>query len=317
MRGMPLSVIAAPAYAGNEPDLDWARHEDCRTVTCGHRLASGERREVEIYSSPVQVNGRTLLLSLVHDITERRRAEEALRRKTAELERSNEELEAFAYVASHDLRQPLRVINSYLTLLERSLAGKLDEETGEFIGFARDGAQRMDRLIVDLLEYSRVGRRTRAFRPVPLGQVVETALLNLQVAVEECGARVQVQDDLPTVSGDEVELVRLLQNLIGNAVKYRLPDRAPVVEVTCAADGGGWRLGVRDNGIGIAPEHRDRVFGIFQRLHRRDEYEGTGVGLAICKKIVEHHGGRIWLESVPGEGSAFFFSLPAGDGGRP
>ena len=317
LRGLRLEDIAAPAVPGAEPDLSWAQGSaggGGRTLHSRHRLASGEIRDVEVFASPVRVNGRRLLLSLVHDITERRRAEEGLRLKTVELERSNAELEAFAYVASHDLRQPLRVINSYLALLERSLDGQLDEETTEFIGFARDGAQRMDRLIVDLLEYSRVGRKVKAFRPVPLDDLVNTALLNLQVAVAEASATVRIDGPLPTVDGDENELIRLFQNLIGNAVKYRTPDRAPVVTVACARDSdrgrGHWVLDVRDNGIGIAPEHLERVFGIFQRLHRRDEYEGTGVGLAVCKKIVEHHGGAIWVESVQGEGSAFRFTLP-------
>ncbi|MBP2291471.1 PAS domain-containing sensor histidine kinase [Azospirillum rugosum] len=322
LRGLRLEDVSAPAAPGAKPDTSWAQGgtqggagtpgEGGRTLHCRHRLASGEIRDVEVYVSPVQVNGRRLLLTLIHDITERRLAEEGLRRKTAELERSNAELEAFAYVASHDLRQPLRVINSYLALLERSLEGQLDEETTEFIGFARDGAQRMDRLIVDLLEYSRVGRKAKAFRPVPLDDLVNTALLNLQVAVAEASATITVEGPLPTVDGDENELIRLFQNLIGNAVKYRTPDRAPVVTVACARDSdrGLWVFDVRDNGIGIAPEHLERVFGIFQRLHRRDEYEGTGVGLAVCKKIVEHHGGAIWVDSVEGQGSAFRFTLP-------
>jgi PAS domain S-box len=319
LRGLRLDDISVMLDEGADPDLEpgtaWTRNEASQTVLCRHRLATGEARDVEVYCSPVWVNGRKLLLSLVHDITERRRAEEALRHKTTELERSNAELEAFAYVASHDLRQPLRTINSYLALLERALKGQLDEETSEFIGFARDGAQRMDQLIVDLLEYSRVGRKAKAFRPVALGEVVGTALLNLHVAVEEASATVTVDGPLPVVAGDENELIRLFQNLIGNAVKYRTPDRAPVVHVACAKEDGRWMFDVRDNGIGIASEHLDRVFGIFQRLHRRDEYEGTGVGLAVCKKIVEHHGGTIWVQSEPGEGSTFRFTLPVREGG--
>ncbi|RJF84226.1 PAS domain S-box protein [Azospirillum cavernae] len=279
-----------------------------------HRLASGAVRDVEVYSSKVMVHGRLLLLSLVHDITERCLAEQKLQRKTRELERSNAELEAFAYVASHDLRQPLRVINSYLTLLERSMGDDLDAEARECVDFARDGAQRMDRLIVDLLEYSRVGRKAKPFRPVPLNEVVDLALFNLEVAIQDAGAVVVVAKDLPTVSGDDNELMRLFQNLIGNAVKYRAPDRAPVVRVTAIPHADGWRIDVRDNGIGISFDDRERVFGIFQRLHRRDEYEGTGVGLAVCKKIVEHHGGHIWVEEPPRDdlpgGSLFRLTLP-------
>ncbi len=287
-----------------------------------HRLASGAIREVEVYSGKVRVHGRTLLLSLIHDVTERCRAEEALRRKTVELERSNAELEAFAYVASHDLRQPLRVINSYLALLERGLGKSLDDEARECVDFARDGAQRMDRLIVDLLDYSRVGRKAKPFGPVSLSETVETALLNLEVAIRDAGAHVTVDGALPTVMGDDNELMRLFQNLIGNAVKYRAPGRPPVVRLSVSRDpvGGGWRIDLRDNGIGIAPDERERVFGIFQRLHRRDEYEGTGVGLAICKKIVEHHGGHIQIIDPPEEagtdGSLFRVTLPALPGGN-
>lgn len=247
---------------------------------------------------------------IVDDITTRKAAELALRSKTAELERSNGELEAFAYVASHDLRQPLRVVNSYLGLLERRLGNALDEEAREFIGFARDGAQRMDRLIVDLLEYSRVGRRSAPSRPVPLDDIARRAVRNLEIAIAESGAVVTVDPGLPVVDGDENELMRLLQNLIGNAVKYHAPDRPPRVSLTAEAGDSGWTFAITDNGIGIAPEHRERVFGIFQRLHSREAFDGTGIGLAVCRKIVERHGGRIWVEAAPGEGSRFLFTLP-------
>ena len=276
-----------------------------------HRLASGEIRDVEVYSSRIAVNGRTLLLSLIHDITDRRQAETALRGKTVELERSNAELEAFAYVASHDLRQPLRTINSYLALLQKDLAGKLDAETNEYMEFARAGAQRMDRLIVDLLEYSRVGRKTRPFAAHAAASIIAGAQDNLEAAIAEAEATITVAPDLPILWGDDVELTRLFQNLIGNAVKYRAIERAPVIRIGCTDDpDGGRHYTVEDNGIGIAPEHFDRIFGIFQRLHNRNEYEGTGVGLAICKKIVEHHGGRIWVTSEPERGSVFHVVLP-------
>ncbi|MFD1625814.1 PAS domain-containing sensor histidine kinase [Azospirillum griseum] len=314
LRTLRISAINILSEAEIAAEIEKARSERRQHFLFRHRLASGAVRDVEVYSSPVQVHGRTLLLSLVHDITDRLQAEEGLRRKTRELERSNAELEAFAYVASHDLRQPLRVINSYLTLLDRTMGEGLDAEARECIDFARDGAQRMDRLIVDLLEYSRVGRKAAPFRPVPLAEVVDLALLNLEVAIADAGARVMVANDLPTVSGDDNELMRLFQNLIGNAVKYRAPDRPPVVRVTAAAVSGGWRIDIRDNGIGIPAEDRDRVFGIFQRLHRRDEYEGTGVGLAVCKKIVEHHGGHIGVADTPNDdlvgGSLFTLTLP-------
>lgn len=247
---------------------------------------------------------------IVDDITTRKAAELALRSKTTELERSNGELEAFAYVASHDLRQPLRVVNSYLGLLERRLGPVLDEEGREFIGFARDGAQRMDRLIVDLLEYSRVGRRSAPSRPVSLDEIAQRAVRNLEIAIAEAGAEVEIAHGLPVVDGDENELVRLLQNLIGNAVKYHAPDRRPRVGLTVEPADGAWTFAVTDNGIGIPPEHRERVFGIFQRLHSRETFDGTGIGLAICRKIVERHGGRIWVDAAPSEGSCFLFTLP-------
>ncbi|WP_298376697.1 PAS domain S-box protein [Azospirillum sp.] len=315
LRDLRISDINTLSEQEIAQEMRNAKTERRKHFQFRHRLASGVVRDVEVYSSKVVVHGRLLLLSLVHDITERCRAEEGLQRKTRELERSNAELEAFAYVASHDLRQPLRVINSYLTLLERSLGDDLDAEAKECVDFARDGAQRMDRLIVDLLEYSRVGRKAKAFRPVDLSEAADLALLNLEVAIQDAGARVTVAGDLPTVAGDDNELMRLFQNLIGNAVKYRAPDRAPVVRVTAAPHPEGWRIEVRDNGIGISFDDRERVFGIFQRLHRRDEYEGTGVGLAVCKKIVEHHGGRIWVEEPPKDdlpgGSLFCLTLPA------
>lgn len=310
LRTMHIDEINTLSSEAIAAEMEAARQARRQHFLFPHRIASGEIRNVEVYSSRVQVHGRQMLLSLVHDITERTRAEQALQRKTKELERSNAELEAFAYVASHDLRQPLRVVSNYLSLLERSLKELLDEETREFIGFARDGALRMDRLIVDLLEYSRVGRKAQPFAPVRLSETVDNALFNLEMAIADAGAEIRVERPLPTVAGDDNELERLFQNLIGNAVKYRLPDRPPLVTIACAEHEEGWRIDVTDNGIGIAEEHRERVFGIFQRLHRRDEYEGTGVGLAVCKKIVEHHGGRIWVEAAPGGGSRFSLTLP-------
>jgi PAS domain S-box-containing protein len=258
------------------------------------------------------------------DITERVRNEtmlagvrDELEAQAAELERSNAELEQFAYVASHDLRQPLRLISSYVTLLGRGYADKLDDDAREYIHFARDGAERMDRLIVDMLDYSRIGRRERPLEPVSVADVLDEALLNLDVAITESGASIQRDEGLACVRGDRIELVRLLQNIVGNAVKYRSPDRAPVVSVSAVESGGNWLISVADNGIGIDPTYFERIFGIFQRLHARDQYDGTGIGLAICRKIVDHHGGRIWVEPGLGLGCVFRISLPAamaGDG---
>jgi len=245
------------------------------------------------------------------DVTDRVRNETMLAGARDELERSNAELEQFAYVASHDLRQPLRLISSYVTLLGRGYADKLDDDARQYIHFARDGAERMDRLIVDLLDYSRIGRRERAMEAVRIADVLGEALLNLEIAIEESGASIRCDEGSACVRGDRVELVRLLQNIVGNAVKYRSPERSPVVQVSAAQEAGDWVISVADNGIGIDPAFFERVFGIFQRLHARDQYDGTGIGLAICRKIVEHHGGRIWLEPGPGQGCVFRIALPA------
>ena len=243
-------------------------------------------------------------VAIKEDVTERRALQDKLRQ-------TNAELEQFAYVASHDLRQPLRMVSSYLTLIERHFGAEIDADVKEFIGFAVGGAKRMDRLILDLLEYSRTGRQTE-LEPVSLAQSVADALDNLSVAIEESSAEIVVADGLPEVAGDPMELIRLFQNLIGNAVKYRAPERTPKVAIGWQRQGRDWVISVADNGIGIAPEDRERAFRIFQRLVPKEAYDGTGIGLAVCKKIVEHHGGRIWIESELGAGSTFFVTFPAG-----
>ncbi len=229
-----------------------------------------------------------------------------------ELEHSNKELEQFAYVASHDLQEPLRMVSSYTELLERRYGDKLDDKAREFIGYAVDGAVRMQRLINDLLEFSRVSTRGKALQHVDVTRVLGTVRANLSVAIQDAGALV-TNDDLPTVMADETQLVQLLQNLIGNAIKFRGRDR-PHVHVGAQATATEWVFAVRDNGIGIAPEYFERIFVIFQRLHARDEYPGTGIGLAVCRRILDRHGGRIWVESEPGHGSTFYFALPTRNG---
>jgi PAS domain S-box-containing protein len=254
------------------------------------------------------------------DISERLANEEKLAQanselelRTSELSKVNEELEQFAYVASHDLRQPLRMVNSYVSLIERRLGTDIDGDMKDFIGFARDGAHRMDSLILGLLQYSRTGRTKTSWVDVALDEVMAQAVHDLDVTIQEAGATVAVAKGLPVVVGDPIELMRLFENLLGNAVKYRAPDRAPVISITCEDSGDDWKICVVDNGIGIATDQRERAFGIFQRLVTDEQYEGTGIGLAVSKKIVELHGGRIWIEAAPGEGSIFVVTLPKGD----
>ena len=231
----------------------------------------------------------------------------------AALRRSNAELEQLAYVASHDMQEPLRMVASYLQLVAERYGNALDADGHEFIGYAVDGAKRMQALISDMLTYSRVSTRARPFEATDSARIVATAERHLQVAIEEGGA-VITQGELPTVLGDEVQLLQLFQNLIGNAIKFR-GHAAPCVHVAAQPAEEGWCFSVADNGIGIAPEYFERIFVLFQRLHGRREYPGTGIGLALCKRIVERHGGRIWVESMPGRGSVFRFTLPRVPGG--
>ena len=256
----------------------------------------------------------TLLLwwnaKLVYQVDlERAGAEAQLRQSSANLERSNTDLQQFAYLASHDLFEPLRMVTSYLQLLEQRYGARLDKQGLEFLGFAIGGARRMDALIRDLLEYSRVEIRGSALESADCEQVLQQALANLKIAIEETNAAISHQP-LPRVRGDSVQLIQVFQNLVGNAIKFRGP-RAPRVEVSAQPKGKEWQFAVRDNGIGIDPKFFERIFVIFQRLHTHQQYAGTGMGLAICKRIIERHGGRIWVESNPGEGSSFFFTLPA------
>ena len=232
-----------------------------------------------------------------------------LDRAKKELERSNKELEQFAYVASHDLQAPLRTVTSFTQMLASHLEGELDEKAELYMSRAVDGAQRMQRLINDLLSFSRVSSSSFEPEPVPVEHVLARAVENLREEIESSGAQV-THDALPIVLADPTQLTQLLQNLVGNAVKYR-SEATPEVHVSAARDGSEWCFTVRDNGIGVDPRHAERIFVIFQRLHGRSEYSGTGIGLAICQKIVERFGGRIWIESQPGEGSALHFTIPA------
>ncbi len=246
---------------------------------------------------------------LSEEVTERKKAEEALARRTEELARSNEELQQFASIASHDLQEPLRMVSSYVQLLEKKYKGKLDKDAEEFIYYAVDGAKRMQRLINDLLTYSRVGTRAKPFTKTDVGAVLKDVLMNLQKAVEDSKAEI-IYGKMPEIIADEGQLTQLFQNLIANAIKFH-GERATKVHVSARQEQDNWVLSVKDNGIGIEEKHKERIFQIFQRLHSRNEYEGTGIGLAVCRKIVERHGGRIWVESEPGEGTTFYFTMPA------
>jgi PAS domain S-box-containing protein len=249
---------------------------------------------------------------VTQDITERKAAEMALLEKVTELNRSNEELGQFAYIASHDLQEPLRMVASYTQLLARRYKGKLDADADEFITFAVDGANRMQCLIQDLLAYSRIGTKGQELLEASSERALQQALVNLRDAIEESGALV-THDALPTVLADEIQLIQLFQNLVGNAIKYQKPG-TPKVHISAARDGGErWNFAIKDNGLGIDPQYFEKIFGMFQRLHRRDEYAGTGIGLAICKKIVEGYGGSISVESKPGHGSTFRFALAGSD----
>ncbi|GGZ06363.1 HAMP domain-containing protein [Streptomyces nitrosporeus] len=247
---------------------------------------------------------------LTEELDAAQRRETLLAEQTTELRRSNSELEQFAYVASHDLQEPLRKVASFCQLLEKRYGKELDDRGKQYIAFAVDGAKRMQVLINDLLTFSRVGRVHEGWKPVDLGRALDRALNNLTVAVEESGATIVREDPLPELLGDSTALTMVWQNLIGNAVKFRRPDVPCRITVGCVREGEDWHLTVADNGIGIAPEFSDKVFVIFQRLHARDEYEGTGIGLSLCRKVIEFHGGRIWLEPEPEEGTILHFTLP-------
>jgi PAS domain S-box-containing protein len=303
-------------------------HRDDRDVTDDRRwrVRAGELDVAHFEKRYLHADGRTVWVDLAvalarsadgaplyeiavfDDITERKHAEAALQAAHEELKRSNSELEQFAYVASHDLQEPLRMVSSYTQLIMRRYGDKLDGDAKEFMHYVVDGAARMKQLIEDLLAYSRVGTKGKEFRSIELEAALKRAVTNLRAAIEEAGAAV-TWDPLPRVVADDVQLAQLFQNLIGNALKFRGPG-VPRVHVCAVERAKEWEISVRDNGIGIEPQYFERIFMVFQRLHTKGEYPGTGIGLAICKKVVERHGGAIWVSSQPGEGSQFHFTLP-------
>ena len=271
----------------------------------------GEKVDVSVSAVPIDYQGESGIFVFAEDISARKKAEEELRRSHDELERSNAELQQFAYVASHDLQEPLRMVSSYVGLIERRYKGRLDADADDFIGYALDGAKRMRMLINDLLEYSRVGTHGKTFESVDCETLVNRALDHLQLLIEDSSATV-THDHLPTVMGHGAQLMRLFQNLINNSLKFT-KDTPPLIHVSAEQCDGYWLFSIHDNGIGIDPQYADRIFVLFQRLHDREEYPGTGLGLAICKKIVERHGGRIWVRSEQDKGATFFFTIPRQD----
>ena len=315
--GKPVELLVPERYREQHTADRTSYQAEPRTRPMGIGLELFGRRKdssefpVEISLSPLQSEGEgTLVISIIRDITGRKLTEERLRALASDLERSNKELEQFAYVASHDLQEPLRMVASYTQLLARRYKGKLDTEADEFIAFAVDGALRMQELINDLLTYSRVGSRPLDLQSVDTSEIVDRVTNDLALAIEESGATVR-RDALPSVTGDRIQLQQLFQNLIANAIKFRTPGVAPSIGVSARADGRVWTFRVSDNGIGIEPQYLERIFVLFQRLHSRAEYPGTGIGLAICKKIVERHGGTMRVQSEPGRGTTFEFTLPA------
>ncbi|WP_307849355.1 sensor histidine kinase [Rhodospirillum rubrum] len=250
------------------------------------------------------------MIGTLTDATQLVEAEERIRENSRRLEESNRDLEQFAYVASHDLQEPLRMVSSYLGLLRRRHGDQLAPEALEFMSYAEDGAKRMSRLILDLLEYSRVTTRGEPPETVALAEVIDEARSNLRMVIDETAARIDLLGCDRTVLADRGQVVRVFQNLIGNALKYRSPERPPIITLRCGEDEGWVNVSVADNGIGFSPEHAERIFVIFQRLHGPKAYEGTGIGLSICKRIIERHGGTIEAQGTPGEGACFRFTLP-------
>jgi len=279
------------------------------------RRKNGSTFPMDLAVSEFHLGDQLYFTGIVRDISERKYAEAELRATADELARSNIDLQQFAYVASHDLQEPLRAVAGCVQILQKRYQSQLDARADELIGHAVDGVRRMQTLIDDLLAYSRVGTRGKGFEATDCNAVLKAALASLSASVTESGA-VVTHDELPTVMADGAQLTQVFQNLLSNAIKFRGGQR-PALHVGVQRGQGEWVFSVRDNGIGIEADYFDRIFVIFQRLHTRNEYPGTGIGLAICKKIVDRHGGRMWVESEPGRGSTFFFTVPAGEGTPP
>ncbi len=263
-----------------------------------------------VTASPIKDDEGKLLgsIHIAHDITRRKQIEDKIEKRTEELARSNKELEQFAYVSSHDLKEPLRMITSFLQLLDRRYSNELDQDANEFIGYAVDGAKRMNNMINDLLEYSRIGNKERKFEYLQSEKILETAQINLKQSIEDINANI-THNPLPLIYANEPMMIQLFQNIIGNAIKYHGRED-PTIHISADNGDDEYVFSVKDNGIGIDQKHLDRIFTIFQRLHSRDEYDGTGIGLAISKRIIQKHRGKIWVKSELGKGSTFYFTIP-------
>ncbi len=295
---------------------DYNKKPEKRTMAARSDLhactKNGREFPVEVGLSPIKLNQIPKVIASVTDITERRKQLLVLHNYTNQLKKSNENLEQFAYVASHDLQEPLRMVSSYTQLLANRYQNKLDEDANVFIQFAVDGAKRMQALIQDLLIFSRLSAETIRKEPVDANELYDSALKNLAMGISETNTLV-TKDELPVICGDKSQLGQLFQNLIGNAIKYRGPEKNNQIHVSVGRVNDRWQFCVQDNGIGIETEYFERIFVIFKRLHGTTEYPGTGIGLALCKRIIESHKGEIWVESEYGQGSRFYFTVPASD----
>ncbi|WP_237051525.1 ATP-binding protein [Magnetospirillum sp. ME-1] len=294
-------------------DAVLAEPESVSSGSTRYLTAEGDVIETEVVSTRVSLDEQPAVLSVVRDVTDRLRAEAERESLLESLQRSNEDLQQFAYIASHDLQEPLRNVAGYVQLLGRRYRGRLDKDADEFIAFAVQGTKRMQEMIANLLDYSRLRHDGGESEPVDSRIPLDEALADLGAAMDESGAVVEVIGTMPMVAARRVELARIFLNLVSNAIKYRRSDVVARIRISARRDGLNWVFSVADNGIGMEPGSLDHIFTLFQRLHSRETYDGTGIGLAICRKLVQHNGGRIWVESEPGKGSTFHFSLLAAD----